>query len=37
VAIRFLLAYLRGHTLYLFALYCAIAGLAVIGWSFLIG
>lgn len=36
VAIRFLLAYLRTRSLYLFAAYCLILGLAVIGLSFVL-
>jgi undecaprenyl-diphosphatase len=33
LAIRFLLAYLRQHTLYLFAAYCAVVGTLVLLWS----
>ncbi len=35
-AIRFLLAYLRTRSLYLFSIYCLILGLAVIGLSFVL-
>ena len=34
IAIRFMLAYLRRHTLYIFAVYCLVAGLAVIALTF---
>jgi undecaprenyl-diphosphatase len=34
VAIKFLLRYLRNHSLYIFSIYCAVLGLATIAWSF---
>jgi undecaprenyl-diphosphatase len=37
LAIRFLLAYLRQRTLYLFAGYCAVVGLVVLAWPLLFG
>ncbi len=35
IAIRFMLAYLRRHTLHIFAIYCLVAGLVVIVLAFL--
>ncbi len=35
IAIRFMLSYLRRHTLHIFAIYCLVAGLAVIALTFL--
>ncbi|MEZ4717538.1 MAG: undecaprenyl-diphosphate phosphatase [Caldilineaceae bacterium] len=35
IAIRFLLAYLRRRSLYVFALYCTVVGLAVIALTFI--
>lgn len=37
LAIRFMLAYLRRHTLHVFAVYCLVVGLAVIALSFVRG
>jgi undecaprenyl-diphosphatase len=36
LAIRFLLAYLRNHTLYVFSVYCLILGLITIVLSFVL-
>ncbi len=35
LAIRGLLAYLRRHSLYLFAIYCAVLGIVVVGLHFI--
>lgn len=35
IAIRFLLNYLRAHSLYVFSVYCAVLGLVTIAWSLL--
>lgn len=37
LAIRFMLSYLRQHSLYVFVVYCAVVGLAVIALSFVRG
>ena len=34
IAIRFLLKYLRQHSLYVFSIYCLVVGLATIAYSF---